>query len=64
MWREQLGAAQRGQALLAGMLRCRRCGHKLVVHYTGSRHDVLRYHCRPAGLIMASHAASALRFGR
>jgi DNA invertase Pin-like site-specific DNA recombinase len=44
--REQIGAAQRGPALLAGMLRCRRCGHKLVVHYTGSHHDVLRYHCR------------------
>lgn len=46
MRREQIGAAQRGPALLAGLLRCRRCGHKLVVHYTGSRHDVLRYHCR------------------
>ena len=44
--REQIGAAQRGPALLAGLLRCRRCGHKLVVHYTGSHHDVLRYHCR------------------
>lgn len=44
--REQIGAAQRGPALLAGLLRCRRCGHKLVVHYTGCQHDVLRYHCR------------------
>ena len=43
---EQIGAAQRGPALLAGLLRCRRCGHKLVVHYTGSHHDVLRYQCR------------------
>ena len=33
-------------ALLVGLLRCRRCGHKLVVHYTGSHHDVLRYQCR------------------
>jgi DNA invertase Pin-like site-specific DNA recombinase len=39
------GAVQRGQALLAGQLRCRRCGHKLLVHYTGNRHDVLRYKC-------------------
>lgn len=39
------GAAQRGPALVGGLLRCRRCGHKLVVHYTGSRHDVLRYQC-------------------
>ncbi len=34
-----------GMALAAGLLRCRRCGHKLTVHYTGSRHDVLRYVC-------------------
>lgn len=42
---EQPGAVQRGQALLAGLLRCHRCGHKLTVRYTGSRHDVLRYSC-------------------
>jgi DNA invertase Pin-like site-specific DNA recombinase len=40
-----LGAAKRGAALLAGLLRCRRCGRKLTVRYTGSRHDVLRYVC-------------------
>jgi len=40
------GAAKRGLALLAGLLRCRRCGRKLVVHYTGRHHDVLRYGCR------------------
>jgi DNA invertase Pin-like site-specific DNA recombinase len=44
--REQIGAARRGPALLAGLLHCRRCGHKLLVNYTGSHHDVLRYHCR------------------
>ena len=44
--RSQIGAAQRGPALLAGLLHCRRCGHKLVVYYTGSHHDVLRYYCR------------------
>ena len=42
--------AERGgparHALLAGLLRCRRCGHKLTVRYTGSQHDVLRYACR------------------
>ncbi len=42
---EQAGAAQGGGALLAGMLRCRRCGRKLTVRYTGNRHDVLRYCC-------------------
>jgi DNA invertase Pin-like site-specific DNA recombinase len=43
---EQPGAPRRGQGLLAGLLRCRRCGRKLVVHYTGREHDVLRYVCR------------------
>ena len=33
----QTGAAQRGPALLAGLLRCRRCGRKLTVWYTGRR---------------------------
>jgi DNA invertase Pin-like site-specific DNA recombinase len=39
------GAAKRGAALLAGLLRCRRCGRKLSVRYTGREHDVLRYCC-------------------
>jgi DNA invertase Pin-like site-specific DNA recombinase len=43
--REQIGSARAGQALLAGLLRCRRCGHKLTVRYTGNQHDVLRYSC-------------------
>ncbi len=41
----RLGAAKRGAALLAGLLRCRRCGRKLTVRYTGGQHDVLRYSC-------------------
>jgi hypothetical protein len=43
---ERTGAAKNGSALLAGLLRCRRCGRKLMVRYTGSHHDVLRYVCR------------------
>jgi DNA invertase Pin-like site-specific DNA recombinase len=43
--REQSGAVQRGQALMAGLLRCRRCGHKLTVRYTGRHHDARRYAC-------------------
>lgn len=42
---DAMGAAKRGAALLAGLLRCRRCGRKLTVRYTGSEHDVLRYAC-------------------
>ena len=40
--REQTGAAQRGAALLGGLLRCRRCGRKLTVRYTGNGPGVLR----------------------
>jgi hypothetical protein len=39
------GAATSGPALLAGLLRCRRCGKKLMVWYTGHAHNVLRYAC-------------------
>ncbi len=42
---DAVGAPKRGAALLAGLLRCRRCGRKLSVRYSGSRHDVLRYAC-------------------
>jgi DNA invertase Pin-like site-specific DNA recombinase len=42
---EHRGAVKHGDALLAGILRCRRCGRKLTVHYTGRQHDVLRYSC-------------------
>src|SRR5215471_9742260 len=44
------GSVQRGPALLAGLLRCRRCGRKLTVWYTGNDHDVLRYGCRRGSL--------------
>ena len=42
---EHRGAAKHGDALLAGILRCRRCGRKLTVRYTGAQHDALRYSC-------------------
>ena len=41
----QVGPARRGAGLLSGLLRCRRCGRKLTVRYTGNQHDVLRYAC-------------------
>jgi DNA invertase Pin-like site-specific DNA recombinase len=40
------GAAKQGPALLAGLLRCRRCGRKLHVSYSGVGGRVPRYHCR------------------
>ncbi len=39
------GAPKQGPALLAGLLRCRRCGRMLSVRYTGRTHTVLRYVC-------------------
>ena len=42
---EHRGAVKPGDALLAGILRCRRCGRKLTVRYTGREHDILRYSC-------------------
>jgi DNA invertase Pin-like site-specific DNA recombinase len=40
------GAAKKGPALLSGLLRCRRCGRKLMVSYTGKNHSVPRYCCK------------------
>jgi hypothetical protein len=39
------GAVLRGKGLLAGLLRCRRCGRKLFVGYGGRRRTVPRYQC-------------------
>ena len=47
---DALGAATRGPALLTGLLRCRRCGRKLTVWYTGNAHNVLRYACHRGAL--------------
>ena len=39
------GAAKHGDALLAGIVRCRRCGRKLTVRYSGVKHNIPRYAC-------------------
>ena len=39
------GAPKHGAALLAGLLRCRRCGRKLTVQYTGAKGEIPRYAC-------------------
>lgn len=41
-------AGRGGKALLAGMLRCRRCGRMLHVSYSGRHSMELRRHCRGA----------------
>jgi hypothetical protein len=47
---DRSGATKRGSALLAGLLRCQRCGRKLMVAYTGNGPFVLRYVCRRSAL--------------
>jgi DNA invertase Pin-like site-specific DNA recombinase len=39
------GAPKHGSALLAGLLRCRRCGQKLTIQYTGTQAQIPRYAC-------------------
>jgi Recombinase zinc beta ribbon domain/Recombinase len=39
------GAPKHGDALLAGLMRCRRCGRKLTLRYTGMKHSIPRYSC-------------------
>jgi DNA invertase Pin-like site-specific DNA recombinase len=46
----RLGASTQGPALLSGLLRCRRCGRRLTVWYTGRAHHVLRYACHRGAL--------------
>jgi hypothetical protein len=44
------GAVRRGEALLAGLFRCGRCGRKLHVAYGGTKGDVARDHCQGASI--------------
>ena len=54
-------AGRGGRALLAGILRCRRCGRMLHVTYSGLDAAALRYHCRGAHI---NHGASwCISFG-
>jgi DNA invertase Pin-like site-specific DNA recombinase len=39
------GAPKHGDALLAGLVRCHRCGRKLTVRYSGTKHNIPRYAC-------------------
>lgn len=39
------GAPKKGPALLAGVLRCRRCGRKMMVGYSGKGATIPRYEC-------------------
>ena len=39
------GAPKHGEVLLAGLIRCRRCGRKLTLRYSGMTHRIPRYSC-------------------
>jgi DNA invertase Pin-like site-specific DNA recombinase len=54
-------AGRGGRSLLAGLLRCRRCGRMLHVAYSGKSSEVPRYHCRGAHI---NHGAAwCISFG-
>jgi DNA invertase Pin-like site-specific DNA recombinase len=55
------GAARQGSALLAGLLRCARCGHKLHVAYRGREGRAPRYYCLTGNLEQGK--PSCLSFG-
>ena len=42
------GAVRRGDALLAGLLRCGHCGRRVHVHYSGTKGYCVRYGCHGA----------------
>jgi DNA invertase Pin-like site-specific DNA recombinase len=55
------GAVRKGQALLAGLLRCHRCGRKLRVSYVGEKGSIIRYSC--LGASQTYGEAKCLSFG-
>jgi DNA invertase Pin-like site-specific DNA recombinase len=42
------GAVRKGEALLAGLVRCGHCGRRLLVSYNGTKGDIGRYNCDAA----------------
>ena len=54
------GAPKHGDALLAGLLRCRRCGRKVTLRYSGAKHHIRATVAPAAGWTMASRGASLL----
>lgn len=46
---------RKGQAILAGLLRCKRCGRKLTVEYSGKRGTAGRYKCQAYNISEGSY---------
>jgi DNA invertase Pin-like site-specific DNA recombinase len=64
---DNTGAAKEGAALLAGLLRCGRCGRMLHVLYSGNHGQVPRYACKGGRVDRGSapcHSAGSLRLDR
>src|SRR5467141_751452 len=55
------GAPKHADALLAGLIRCKRCGRKLTLKYTGAKHGIPRYSCSRAW--MDNGAPHCIAFG-
>ncbi len=55
------GAPKHGDALLAGLIRCKRCGRKLTLRYSGMKHHIPRYACSRAW--MDNGAPQCIAFG-
>jgi len=53
------GAPKHGDALLAGLLRCHRCGRKLTLRYSAAKHHIPRCSCS-RGWLDASRVDPAL----
>jgi DNA invertase Pin-like site-specific DNA recombinase len=53
------GAAGRGESLMAGLLRCRRCGHRLHASYSSRG---VRYVCRTGSLQRNAKSTTCLAF--
>jgi len=56
-------AGRGGRALLAGLLRCRRCGRMLHVVYGGKRQPGARYECRGANINHGEGVVRCQAFG-
>ena len=55
------GAPKHGDALLAGLIRCNRCGRKLTLSYSGAKHDIPRYSCSRGWMDNGAAALHRLR---
>ncbi|WFT96724.1 recombinase zinc beta ribbon domain-containing protein [Bradyrhizobium barranii] len=49
------GAPKHGEARLAGLIRCKRCGRKLTLRYSGMENHILRYSCSRAWMDNGGH---------